>query len=333
MRFLAKFLATAALIGTAAWFALAYMLDRGATEWMAERRADGWVADAGEIETRGFPARFETRFQNLDLADPGTGLAVTVPELVLSAETYDPTDVRAVLPRRFVVGTPFERINVQSDQFEASTALDPTPTLGLRRADILLDTLGLSSSAGWTAALQSGRLETRRAGDDPLRQEISFTASGFQPTAEMRRALDPAGLLPPVIDALEIQAGITFDRPWNRFAVEDRRPQITAIRLDRLDALWGAARLEAAGDLTVDAEGRPDGEITLRATNWRDIYQVLINAGVVPDAFTTAIESVLEQLAGLSGRPDTIDAPLSFQSGFTSLGPLPIGPAPDFTIR
>ena len=71
----------------------------------------------------------------------------------------------------------------------------------------------------------------------------------------------------------------------------------------------------------------------MRATNWREIFAALQNAGVVPEAFARALESVLESLAGLSGNPETIDAPLTLRNGFVSFGPIPIGPAPNLIIR
>ena len=130
-----------------------------------------------------------------------------------------------------------------------------------------------------------------------------------------------------------IEANVTFDAPWDRHAIEDRRPQITALDLRGLRATWGRMELEAAGDLTVDAGGTPDGRITVRAVNWRDMIGVVRASGLVPEGFIPTIEAALEALAGLSGRPDTIDAPLSFQNGFVSFGPIPLGRAPNLTIR
>ena len=91
--------------------------------------------------------------------------------------------------------------------------------------------------------------------------------------------------------------------------------------------------LDAAGSLTVDPKGTPEGRITIRATNWRDMVAVARASGSLPEGIADTLERGLEILAGLTGNPRTIDAPLSFQNGFVSLGPIPLGRAPAFVIR
>lgn len=315
------------------WLGWAYMLERGFATWLEARRAEGWVAEATLIDTTGYPTRFKTVATNLDLADPATGLAWRLPQIAFQAVAHDPTDIEVVVPPAFTVASPDQRISVRSATIRASTAVDPGPSLRLRRADITLAGIDLRSTAGWDAELTNGLLRTERVADDETRQRIDFSATEVRPAQPIRAMLDPAGVLPDTISELLVSADVAFDRPWDRRALEDRRPQIRDIDLSRVRAIWGDAELEAAGKLTVDAEGVPTGEITVRATNWRDIFTVLENAGLVPEAFARALETVLESLAGMSGSPDTIDAPLRLSNGFISFGPIPLGPAPNLRIR
>ncbi|MEM6729385.1 MAG: DUF2125 domain-containing protein, partial [Pseudomonadota bacterium] len=73
--------------------------------------------------------------------------------------------------------------------------------------------------------------------------------------------------------------------------------------------------------------------LTIKATNWREIISIGQALGTIPDGMVTTITRALEVLASLSGPPNTIDVPLSFQRGFVSLGPLPLGPAPKLRLR
>jgi hypothetical protein len=98
-------------------------------------------------------------------------------------------------------------------------------------------------------------------------------------------------------------------------------------------AQWGGIDVRAAGALTVAAGGVPTGRITVKITNWRDLLQVAGNAGLFPEPLMPTIERAFEVLAGLSGPPDTLDAPLSFANGIVSFGPIPLGPAPRLVIR
>ncbi len=88
----------------------------------------------------------------------------------------------------------------------------------------------------------------------------------------------------------------------------------------------GGIQMRAAGAVTVDSEGVPEGRITVKITNWRDLLQVAGNAGLVPEPLMPTVERAFEILAGLSGPRDTLDAPLTFAGGIVSFGPLPLGP-------
>ncbi|MEL6643223.1 MAG: DUF2125 domain-containing protein [Pseudomonadota bacterium] len=331
-----KLVGIVVLLGIAlsgAWLGWAYVLERGFATWLEARRAEGWVAEATRIDTTGYPTRFETVATNLDLADPATGLAWRLPQIAFQAVAHDPTDIEVVVPPAFTVASPDQRISVRSATIRASTAVDPGPSLRLRRADITLAGIDLRSTAGWDAALTDGLLRTERIADDETRQRINFSATDVRPAQPIRARLDPAGILPETIAEVLVSADVGFDRPWDRRAVEDRRPQIRDIDLSRVRAIWGDAELEATGQLTVDDSGVPTGEITVRATNWREIFAVIQNAGLVPETLAPALEGALEFLAGMSGNPNTIDAPLRLGNGLVSFGPIPMGPAPNLKIR
>ena len=60
MRFLLGLIVVAALGWSAYWFVGAIALERAMVGWMDDRRSEGWQADAGTVETQGFPSRFDT---------------------------------------------------------------------------------------------------------------------------------------------------------------------------------------------------------------------------------------------------------------------------------
>ena len=91
--------------------------------------------------------------------------------------------------------------------------------------------------------------------------------------------------------------------------------------------------LNAAGELDVDVSGMPTGRITVRAKNWREMLQLAVASGVVAEGFAPTIERALELLSQMSGNPRTLDAPLSFEDGRMSFGPIPLGAAPRLVIR
>ena len=80
-------------------------------------------------------------------------------------------------------------------------------------------------------------------------------------------------------------------------------------------------------------QGRATGSITIKAKNWREMLDLAVQVGWVPEAMKPSLESGLNLLAGLSGSKETLDASLDFKDGRVSFGPFAIGTAPRLKLR
>lgn len=310
------------------WFAGAKGSQAGLDAWLADRRAAGWVAEAEVAPVSGYPARFALRLSAIALGDPVTGLGWSAPEFRLDSPAWDPTDVTATFPTEQQLVLPGESIGIEAAGMTAHLALVPGPALTLRRAEVVLDHAALSSSLGWQTRLAHARLSLVRAegGDNPY--DVAFEAAEYAPGAPVLALLDPGASLPDTIEYLAIDAGVGFDMPWDRRALEERRPQPRRLDLRRLSARWGRLELEASGTLVIDAHGVPEGDIRLRAVNWREIIALAVAAGAIRPEYAGALETGLALMAGTGSDPEVIEAPLGFHGGQLTLGPVPLGPAP-----
>ena len=322
------------LVGALAWM-LWWALGKGAYEqglsaWIDQRRDDGWVADVGELRTAGFPNRFDTTLTDLRLADPETGVAWTAPRLQFLSLAYKPHQVISVVegPHRF--STPLGGVEITHDDARASLFLKPETALGLDQSILVVEGLTLDADAGWKTRLASGRFAAESVAATTNTYRLGAEIAGLEPSRALRRLLDPAGVLPDTVEALRLDATLGFDKPWDRFAIEDARPQPTRIELDDLSAQWGTATFRATGTVDVDAEGYPTGEMTIRAVDWRKILDMAVASGVLPDNAAGPLERGLELM---SGPRDTLDATIGFGGGFMRLGIIPIGPAPRIVLR
>lgn len=302
--------------------------EKGLNAWIEDRRAEGWVADLGELNTAGFPNRFDTTLMDVHLADPDTGIAWTAPKMQFLSLAYKPHQVIAVLPDGHKFSTPFDTFDITHDDARASLFLKPGTTLALDRARLVIDTLQVNSSAD-RLALAEGRFAAESVAATTDTYRVGAEILTLTPTEATKALLDPGGLLPESVETLRLDADLAFDRPWDRRAVEASRPQLTAIDLTDLSARWGNITFRAAGELTVN-QGIPEGAITVRAVEWRKLLAMAFSAGWLPQSAVGPLESGLELL---SGRTDTLDAELQFSQGSIWLGPIPLGPAPDLSIR
>jgi hypothetical protein len=319
-----------ASLGWMVWWAFGQgAYEKGLATWVEARRAEGWAADYATLETRGFPNRFDTRITDVAFADPATGVAWAAPFIELLSLSYKPHQVIAVLPETHKFSTPFQTVEIGHTDARASLFLEPSTRLGLDRAVFVVSDLRARSSLGAQVALAQGRVAAEAVeGENRYRAGAEFT--GLKPSAAARRALDPAGILPERVTSLRLDAMLDFTAPWDRLALEDARPQITRIKLNDLSARWGSVNFRAAGEVSVDAQGIPEGRITLRAEDWRRMLQMAEGMGWLPLGMRNTLESALGLL---SGPGDVIDTPITFSGGAMRLGLIPLGPAPRLILR
>jgi len=186
----------------------------------------------------------------------------------------------------------------------------------------------LTSEQGWSLAADETRLALRPTAGRALSYDLGVEVVGLRPPAPTLVALSRRGLLPETVDRLRIDAAVTLSGPLNQTALETERPAIRAIELREARAIWGGLDLAIAGDLETDARGRAVGELVVKARNWQDMLDIARSLNAVPQTMLDGAEQALTLLAGLAGRRDTLDLPLSFRDGRTFLGPLPIATAP-----
>jgi len=313
------------------WWAFGQIAhEKALTAWVEDRRAEGWVADMSSLETAGFPNRFDTTVTDLNLADPETGVAWSVPQVQFLSLAYKPNEVIAVVPGPHRFSTPGETVDIAHEDARASLFLGASASLPLESARLVVEDLALASNAGWTAKLDEGRFAAERVEVAENTYRIGAEITGLGPADPVRQVLDPARILPDTVETLHLDATLSFDTPWDRSAIEDRRPQPSRIDLTDLSARWGDVLFRVAGEVTVDANGFPKGKVTVRAEEWRKMLDMAVASGLLPEALKGSVEAGLELL---SGGTEKIDTPLELSGGMVRLGLIPLGPAPRLVIR
>ncbi|MGR3713300.1 MAG: DUF2125 domain-containing protein [Shimia sp.] len=337
LKFMIRLAVLAALIWGGMWIAGSYGARTGFAAWFEDRRADGWVAEYDDLAVRGFPNRIDTTFTNITLADPETGVAWNAPFFQLFALTYKPHHLIAVWPNAQTLAVPTEKLSLDTASMRASLVLRAGDDLALERSNLDIENLTLTSTADWAMTakgidLALSRLPAPDDSDAPSNTyRLALRAEDLAPPASLHL---PDGVdLPRSFEVFQADIEAEFDRPWDRFAIEQARPQPTSLTLKLADIVWGDLKLHAAGAVTIDAQGSPTGDVTIRLVNWRDMLAVARESGTVAPAVLDTMEQALGFVAGLSGNSNAIDIPLKFSGGTTRLGPIPIGPAPLIRLR
>jgi hypothetical protein len=320
-------------IWSVVWLAGSIATERLVTYWLNDREAAGWAVAHDGVQTSGYPFRFVTTLPGLMLADPFSGWAAELDGFRLEQDSYQPQAIRAIWPAEHTLSTPYERITIRAGQLEAMLHVRPLDYLALVQSETRIAGLEMESDLGWSSRVDQALTMVVERDEPGHRYDIRIDANGVTPAGEVLALLDPAGLLPQEIETVRFEAVMGFARAWDLTALESSRPAITRVELAELRADWGDLALRLSGDLDVDAEGLPTGDLSVRAQNWREMIEIGVNAGAIPAGFRGTLETGLGLLAGLSGRPEDLDATLSFSNGQVYFGPIPLGPAPRLVLR
>ena len=284
MRLLLTGILLAAAAWSGYWFWGAAATRSGFDTWFEARRGDGWVADRAGFSVSGFPNRFDAEFTGLTLADPGTGLAWTAPRFQVLALSYRPNHVIAVWPGTQRIATPYRKYRLHSEDMRASLVCGRAARSNWSAARSRHASCGHSRrTCRDGTAVSALTLAAEHVPADPsATYRLGLSADGLEPSRDWRSRIGAGSSLPETLDALSADLTVRFDKPWDRTAVEQARPQPRHIRLRLAEARWGRLELQAAGELSVNADGRPDGTVTVKARNWREILALATGSDALP---------------------------------------------------
>lgn len=320
-----------AAIGWFAWWWIAAGAQKTAlTAWFDERREAGWQAEVAAIDVAGFPNRVDATLTEVALADPISGWAWDAPRLAIYQILYKPTEAIIVWPEEQRIAAPGARATVRSEAMRASFAFAASEALTLQRNSFEIRSGAIAADAGWTAGLDYYNHHIRPSTGDlgPNAYEFVAEANRLRLPDFVRRLIDPSGTLPVAIETIRIEGAAAFDTPLDRYAFEREKPQFTALTLLPSEGVWGDLSLRMSGSVRADASGRAEGSFDIAAKNWEEMLDAAVASGAITRSLSDALKLGLGFVARLSGGRNTLDVALTFEDGFTKIGPVPLGPAP-----
>lgn len=309
---LAILVIAAALAWSGFWAFSAWAQKRAIEGWAEDRRADGWEVSYDDLAIRGFPNRLDTTFTVLLLADPGSNTVWEAPFLQVLQMVWSRDHVIIAFPDEQVLTREGARYEMSSEGLRASLVRDDGYLL---RAHAEADVLNVSGEAPLALSDLTAAIDRLEGEDRTYR--FAVNAEGIATGGRISGGGD---------DGLRLDSTVALAEPLRPETYADAQP--TRIEIRRAEIGMDALQLAATGELDVDEDGYPEGELSLRVENLREAIEAERQAGRVPSEVLSLIESAAQLLAGLSGREDTIDLTFEFRDRRTWLGFLPLGKAP-----
>jgi hypothetical protein len=331
--------ALAVLYGVA-WFVIADRLRNGIDRWVAERRAEGWTAEHGDIAIGGFPFHWVAHVQNPHLAQ-----SARKPHFLWSGPSFNMSwvpwrahviDFRTAGTHRLGIGTATESRAIPVTMAQADGRLGFLKEGGVDTLSFTIDDISLPADKGET--LQIGRIAYRIDAHPP---------AGDTPADQLH--LKPAFRLSTTLSALILPAasnpalGRTVDRVGLRGTVLGPLPSGTVrevaagwrdgggtLEIEEIILNWSALQVRGDGTMALDNSLQPVGALTARITGFDATMDQLVTGGIVRSGEALLAKFALGALARPSkngGAPE-IRASVSIQDGWIYVGPVKLLPAP-----
>ena len=315
MKWILRFALALAGIWALVWFLAAQALRQGVEDWFAGQEAQGLVAEHQGIAVKGFAYRFDLTVDQPHFA--GTGWDWQAPFAQVFAMAWKPWHVIAVLPggQKLTLGD--QVLTLDTPKVEASLRMAPESALPPREARLEWESLGVSSSQGWT-------ISTARLFGAAVQTEDQALKLWLQVDDLMLPEGSDLGGLGPQVKSLRFDARLPLGAP---LAWEDE-PLIQGADIRNLDLSWGGMELEGSGVLSADPNGQAQGTLTLRITGWQALPDMGIDLGLIQPGLRGGVMGALQGMADAGEDPAELVLPLVMKDGRMSLGPIPLGPAP-----
>ena len=306
------------------WFVGSSAIRTSAAQWFEATAAPGLVAANAGLSVAGFPSRFDLTVTRPHLSDPVTGWGWQAPFAQIMAMTWKPWHVIAILPQEQEIDGPGQRIALTSSKMAASLRLAPATDLTFEELVVEGHDLTARSDLGWQVGAGSAVLALRRDAAMPFGQHLGLEARDLRPDPALASRLPDLGA---VIKTVHLDATLTLTAALDRH-VARTAPTITGMNLRAFRLNWGTLLLSAQGRLEPGADGRVTGKIDIRIEDWRQIPALLVALDLVRPEMGKSLTDGLETLALAGEDPDVLNLALIFADGWTTLGPIPLGPAP-----
>jgi hypothetical protein len=315
-------LAGAGLAGTWLWAANA--LQDGYTQWLAERRAEGYRFENATGQIKGFPLSLRARLQE-PAVDAPQGWGWQGPTVHAEADLLDPFTVRVRAPGRHDLTTVAGRqLTAEAERARGRVLFRPEG--GARSGQITLESVelrGLPTGATTAEALFAALGPRRAPADGPAELDYALETDGLALPEGVETPLDRRldhlrlrgtllGPIPPSITANSLRA-------W--------RAAGGALQIDHLQLDWAPLALEGDGRLTLDSQLRPQGELQLSVAGLGKTLDRFAEAGHLDPQVVSYAKLAIGALGrtGADGRT-RIELPVRFRAGRLYLGPVPLLP-------
>lgn len=311
------------------WHWAAGQIESRVTEWRDEQRRKGFVIDFRGPLISGYPTRFEARFSDPRIEAPN-GWRWAGPEVTGASALWSPFTISLRYPGHHEVSRAGLDRPIEIDLALAETEIRLRSDGRVVRAQSTLQEGEIRNGGAGSVRFDSLFVDlgplVEAQDQQPQRLDLQGEVTGVQlpeidenPLGRQIQRLSLSGTLVGEIDGKDPRAALSAWRDAEGFA-----------DLHTLEALWGPLALSAGGQLSLDHELRPQGELDTRVRGLDQTLNALADRKLIKPGVVVAAKiglAILPSEKDADGRP-AVALPITLRDGLVhinfGLGPIPL---------
>ncbi|MDJ0946106.1 MAG: DUF2125 domain-containing protein [Kiloniellales bacterium] len=327
------FLLLLPLLGVpAAWVLSGAVLRHSFEAWVQDRREDGYALRYAEPELAGFPFGLDVRIDDPSVESP-EGWQWRGPALTGGATLWDPLTLALQAPGRHLVdwGPREGRLSLRLDAAKASGTAALALDGRLRRADAALHEILAEGPLPGPVQIERLDLVYRDRDEEDPTGEVR--EGGPRPPGDLLMTvlgvdLPPGLALPlgPRVELFLVEGRLEGPLPAeaSRRSLALWRDAGGLLDIHRLELRWGPLQLEAEGQLALDRELRPTGQLTSNLRGGADLVDHLAERKMIAERAAGALKLAFFALSRSAedGGPPVVELPVNLKDGLLYLGPV-----------
>ncbi len=327
MKWMFKLVFLGAALWSGYWFIGARAQEKIYGELLIESRNQGWTAESRNLGVSGFPNRFDTTLTGLNFRDPSGRWSWRGDEFQLKALSYKPNHIIMAWPGEQVVGTPEGDVTINSALLRASLVVTPSTNLPLSRFQIEGEAVALDISQIGDAEIGVLNGAVFQDGDNATTYRLGLDLTDISPPRSLITGLGGTNMISGDIERIQLSAKLEFDRELDRLALNGgQSPRLLSANIEPSRIVWAGSELAVSGLITEGQNGLIEGNLRFDVENWEPLYEVFKQASSLSTTELITLKRALDGAAGGGNLEFTLD----FTDGKTMIGPIAIGPAPDY---
>ena len=313
------------------WFVGKSIRQATLNNWFNEKSENGWDVQ-NTLHLRGFPNRFDAIIEDINLNNPKSGLKWSADRLEILQLSYKPNHFIVLGPLEQKLQIFDQKLFITSKKLRGSLVFQTDSELELDRSTISSEKLIIETSTDTFFAAEKIILALRRINNSENIYDIALDLREVFSSRLNLKNYDPYETMPNEFEILTLDASAEFDKPLNQKSFDQKLYNISNFKINKTELVWGSFKLKAVGNLSLDPDGYLTGNITIRATNWKQVFDLVLDNRVTNKETKNAIRTLFKLFGNISQNNQALEIPLKFSNKKIFIGIIPIANSPKINL-